>query len=634
MLESTNILIDGGYKVIGHPEGYAVNIAWTSTEAYNQDGTIAELHFSLKDNANSGKAYINTAFRGGYDSFYGFVNGTEQDIAFDAFNGYVDVNNHHFGEWVVTTPATCTATGLKIRTCSDCSKTETVVIPKVAHEYASVITPPTCTAKGYTTHTCKTCSDYYIDTYVDMVEHTPGEWKQSIAPECEVKGEEIQKCTVCKATINTRIVDETGHDFDDWFVVSAAKFNEDGQERRDCKTCNYFETKRIPKLSENHTCDYTGAEEIIDDATCTEKGSKKVYCTAAECGKYITIDIEATGHSYVGGNCISCGEKNPDDAGIIKPQLTLSYPSLSFEDEILYNVYYTLDNASSIVEMGLITFESRLVDGTTANAVDIIPGYVNSGSTYMAQSNGIPAKNLGDAVYFKVYAKLTDGSYVYSDIAGYHAVAYANSVLKSNAADRAKALVVAMLNYGAAAQEYFGYKTDALMNAGLTAEQQALVQAYDPSMVQDVVKADASKVGPFVMNGGYSNIWPTVSFKGAFSINFYFTPNKTVDSAPILYYWDAETYNSAVVLSSWNATGVITMTQDGSNWGTAIDGIAAKAIDETIYVAGFYTSNGVAYPTGVIAYSLGQYCKTVAANGEAFGAATAVYGYYAKAYFN
>ena len=96
VLEDTDILLDGGYKVIGHPEGYGVNIAWTSTEAYTQDGTIAELHFSLKDNANSGKAYINTAFRDGYDSFYRFENGTEQDIAFDTFGGYVDVTSHFY----------------------------------------------------------------------------------------------------------------------------------------------------------------------------------------------------------------------------------------------------------------------------------------------------------------------------------------------------------------------------------------------------------------------------------------------------------------------------------------------------------------------------------------------------------
>ena len=278
---------------------------------------------------------------------------------------------------------------------------------------------------------------------------------------------------------------------------------------------------------------------------------------------------------------------------VIVPTLTLNYPSLSFEDEILYNVYYSVDDASSIVEMGLITFNSKLTGGTIADAVDVIPGYASSGDSYMAHSNGIPAKNLGDALYFKVYAKLTNGSYVYSDVAGYHAVAYANSVLNyAGSTTKAKALVVAMLNYGAAAQTYFGYKTNSLMNASLTAEQKALVKSYSASMVADVVKADSSKVGTFVMNDGYSNIYPTVSFEGAFSINFYFTPNKTVDSKLTFYYWDAETYNRVSKLTGANATGKINMTQDGSNWGAAVEGIAAKDMDSTIYVAAVYTSNG------------------------------------------
>ena len=322
-----------------------------------------------------------------------------------------------------------------------------------------------------------------------------------------------------------------------------------------------------------------------------------------------------------------------NDPIVVVPTLTMDYPTLAFEDEILYNIYYTLDDASDVVEMGLITFNEKLTDGTIDNAVDIIPGYVDNGTGFTVHTKGIPAKNLGDELFFKVYAKLSDGSYVYSDVAGYHAVAYANTVLNSEEAPQAKALMVAMLNYGAAAQEYFGYKPDALMNAALTAEQQALVSAYDSSMVQDVVKADASKVGSFVMNGGYSNIWPTVSFEGAFSINYYFTPDRTVDAAPIMYYWDAATYASVDVLTSENATGVLTMTQAGDHWYAAVDGIVAKAIDETVYVAGCYTGEGISYPSGVIAYSLGNYCKSVATNGQPFGAATAVYGYYAKAYF-
>ena len=61
--------------------------------------------------------------------------------------------------------------------------------------------------------------------------------------------------------------------------------------------------------------------------------------------------------------------------------------------------------------------------------------------------------------------------------------------------------------------------------------------------------------------------------------------------------------------------------------------IAAKDMDKTIYVAAIYKSGGQVYTTSVIAYSLGKYCETIAAHGNAFGEAAAVYGYYAKAYF-
>lgn len=63
---------------------------------------------------------------------------------------------------------------------------------------------------------------------------------------------------------------------------------------------------------------------------------------------------------------------------VVVPNLTLDYPSLSFEGEIRYNVYYSVDDAASVEEMGLITFSERLEDGTVDNAVDIIPGYVSS----------------------------------------------------------------------------------------------------------------------------------------------------------------------------------------------------------------------------------------------------------------
>ena len=65
-------------------------------------------------------------------------------------------------------------------------------------------------------------------------------------------------------------------------------------------------------------------------------------------------------------------------------------------------------------------------------------------------------------------------------------------------------------------------------------------------------------------------------------------------------------------------------------------GIAAKDVDSTIYAVGTYESDGVTYTTGVFAYSLGTYCRNMAANEtngmQALAQATAVYTYYAKAY--
>ena len=318
---------------------------------------------------------------------------------------------------------------------------------------------------------------------------------------------------------------------------------------------------------------------------------------------------------------------------VVAPTLSLNYPTVSFEDEIFYNVYFDVDDMSSVTEMGLITFDSKLESGTIDDALTMISGYDVVNGVYTARTNGIPAKNMGDAVYFKAYAKLTDGTYVYSDIAGYNAIAYANTVLSSDASDSAKALVVAMLNYGAAAQVQFGYNTDSLMNAGLTAEQLALVDAYSESMVDDVVAADSSKVGLFVHNGGYADLYPTVSFEGAFSINYYFETAYTPDAAPTFYYWDAATYASADELTAENATGTVTMVADGDCWVGTVDGIAAKQLDQTYYIAGVYTVGDTTYYSPVVSYSLGSYCETLAAQGNAFGAATAVYGYYAEAYF-
>ena len=377
---------------------------------------------------------------------------------------------------------------------------------------------------------------------------------------------------------------------------------------------------------------------VTTDATCTAEGN--ILYTCSECGDSHTEIIPSKGHSYIEGVCDACGHVNPNY--VVQPIITVGAPSVSFESEIRYNIYFTAMRLDNVLEMGLILFDTKLSDGTIDNAKEVITGYREENGQYMVQTGGIAPKNMGDALYFRIFAKLTDGSYVYTETRGYNAVVYAKNILQKSTDENMKSLVVAMLNYGAAAQLSFGYRTDSLMNADLTAEQQALVKDYDETMMNDLVSVDPNKMGEFVYNpAGFISRKPSVSFDGDFSINFYFTTAFVPDAYVTIYLWIVDDYGKVQVLTAENASGSGVMSPTGveNQYWVKITEIAAKQVDETIFVAAVYTHNGQSYCTGVLNYSVGAYCEaTIAAQGQETGmgpicAGAAVYGYYAKQYF-
>ena len=347
--------------------------------------------------------------------------------------------------------------------------------------------------------------------------------------------------------------------------------------------------------------------------------------------------MEALGPSFVNGICGICGEADPDFVPM--PMVTGKGFTLSFEDEILVNLYFTVSDVTHVVEQGMLMFYTNpgAADYDAANAV-FAGKYVPTSDCYIATTDGIAAKEMGDNRYYCAYAKLTDGTYAYSPLYQYSPRKYATNMLnKGDTSPEQKALCVAMLNYGAAAQQYFGYKTDDLMNVGLTAAQQALVKDFDASYFKNAVKADESKIGAFAStNSGFGARSASVSFEGAFSINYYFATSMAVRGDVQMYIWTPGDYAAAQKLTAQNASAIATMVvqPDGSYW-AQVAGIAAKNLDKTYYVAGVYTdANGNTHCTGVIAYSLSRYCLNNA-NGPmgALAQATAMYGYYADAYF-
>ena len=151
------------------------------------------------------------------------------------------------------------------------------------------------------------------------------------------------------------------------------------------------------------------------------------------------------------------------------PTICPAYPSLSFDDVVRYNVHFTVSNMTGVgpQDMGLITFTDKLLNGTIEDALEVNPGAIYVNGEYIARTGYISAKTMGDTLYFKIYCRLTDGSYVYSDLLSYSAVAYAKEVLKTTDCPKKKQLVKALLDYGTAAQLYFDYKTDTPMNGAV-----------------------------------------------------------------------------------------------------------------------------------------------------------------------
>jgi hypothetical protein len=195
-----------------------------------------------------------------------------------------------------------------------------------------------------------------------------------------------------------------------------------------------------------------------------------------------------------------------------------------------------------------------------------------------------------------------------------------------------------MLNYGAKAQTYFGYKTDALVNAELTAAQKALVGKYSSSMMNSVSLPNNTKMGAMASNGGYVSRYPTISFEGVFCINYYFKPSKAPKGNIVMYVWNQADYNAASTLSRGNATKAINMTKTSSDeYMAVVEGIAAKDLDKGVYVAFCYSDGTTEYCSGVVGYSIGTYCTSQASKTGSLAelaASCAVYGYYAKQLFN
>ena len=327
--------------------------------------------------------------------------------------------------------------------------------------------------------------------------------------------------------------------------------------------------------------------------------------------------------------------------------------NLTLKNKVILNICFTLGNTTGAPEeyldrVGLLVWDASNVpaDATIENCDRVYNGeavvWDAVNSRYEAHVDDIPAKNMGDAITFRVYYQREDGTIVYGRmIENYSPKTYCynklNPAKDSDTSD--DALMIAILNYGAAAQVFFNHRTNELMNSDLTAEQQALV--WDGSLVRSDWSIPAEKEGslsrtPNAFTGRGANL----TLLGAIDYNFYVVVAEDIEvkEAKMLV-WDEAAYNAATVLSAENATAFELMDNVyGTRYEYTVEGMPAKDMFSPVYACAVITDvDGNVYYSGVVAYCPERYGYI---NQNSTDAATAelakrivIYGDAARNYF-
>ncbi len=157
--------------------------------------------------------------------------------------------------------------------------------------------------------------------------------------------------------------------------------------------------------------------------------------------------VEECAHTYNGGICSKCSEWDGETAVLLGANVALG-------NNLTVNYYTKLPEAYKNAQM-------KFTMNGKETVVDSI--YLKEQDQYMFVFDNIPPQCIGD----NIKAELISGGEVVLTKDGYSILQNAKNLLAKYEEDaKTVALVKAMLGYGAAAQKYANYKTDALVNAG------------------------------------------------------------------------------------------------------------------------------------------------------------------------
>ena len=315
----------------------------------------------------------------------------------------------------------------------------------------------------------------------------------------------------------------------------------------------------------------------------------------------------------------------------VDPTISQVGANLSYEDLIYVIDIFDVQNAGDIdltTDAGMLIWtkdEFEAMDGIVFDADHAVVGlkpYKDTGY-YYAMSDGIYTRNLHVENYYVGYLKLSDGSYAFSEAKLYNPAIYAENMLgKEDTDTETRELCVALLNFNAAAQEYFhpGTDKDDLVNSGLTDDERELdwtnvVLNLAPVVPEEVMIERDSDV--FTATGKNLLFEEMISLGAIYKIDDAIVANATECGT---IFWTAEQFAALEGMPSVEnfgngiKTGLTQYRGKAGQWVSNAPEIAAKDMADTQYfILGYvvHADGSVSY-SGMMSYTIEQYINNMA----------------------
>lgn len=314
----------------------------------------------------------------------------------------------------------------------------------------------------------------------------------AVAATCTTAGKTAgSHCSVCNKVITAQTtVTAKGHTKVTIPAVAATCTKTGLTAGVKCSICNTVITKQTTVAAKGHT-------EVIDKAvapTCTATGlTEGKHCSVCNTVTTAQTTVPAKGHKKItvidrlpafeetGLNHVECEVCNENLGETTVPALTFQTLGLrhncSFGNDLSMLYAIPVESLRNCSDIRLkVVKDYILQDGTTEAREKLLTPVeyaINGTLYYRFDYKEVSAKEIGDTLTASLGFTKDEREYN-GKVDEYSLKQYAEERLAASANESFKRLLVDLLNYGAAAQSYFEYKTDKPVNADLTEEQKAL----------------------------------------------------------------------------------------------------------------------------------------------------------------